>query len=118
MCVHFLVLNFYLISFVSNVLYSILAFKQCRKAEGLGNRTLVLSLGMRISPVTPITKLDLGLFLPDCVLVYLSPLYTHFIITIIYYYQLYVVEFTPWKRQNGLCNHFVEGGIPLALNLP
>ena len=27
----------------------------------------------------------------------------------IYYYELYVVEFTPWKRQNALCNHFVEG---------
>ena len=26
------------------------------------------------------------------------PLYTHFIITIIYY-QLYFVKFTPWKRQ-------------------
>ena len=37
----------------------------------------------------------------------LSPLYTHFIITIIYY-ELYFVKFTPCKRQ----------GIPLVLNLP
>ena len=35
--------------------------------------------------------------------------YTHFIITIIYYYQLYFVKCTPWKRQNELCNHFAEG---------
>ena len=33
----------------------------------------------------------------------LSPLYTHFIIII------YCVQLTPWKRQNELCNHFVEG---------
>ena len=39
----------------------------------------------------------------------LSPLYTHYIITIIYYYQLYFVEFTPWKWQNKLCNRFIEG---------
>ena len=26
-----------------------------------------------------------------------------------YYYQLYFVQFTPWKRQNELYNHFVEG---------
>ena len=41
----------------------------------------------------------------------LSPLYTLFIITIIYYYHLYFVEFNPWKRQNELCNHLVEGDL-------
>ena len=57
------------ISFVSNVLYSIFAFKQCEKAKGLGNKTLVLSLGVTSPPVTPVTELDLSLFLPDCVIV-------------------------------------------------
>ena len=51
----------------------------------------------------------------------LSPLYAHFIITIIYYYQLYFVKFTPWKRQNELCNHpssikFTKGLASLVLN--
>ena len=101
----------YIILFISNVLYAIFAFKQCRKAKRLGNRTLVLSLSLTTPPVTPGTEFDLGLFFflftrwcPS-----LSPLYTHYIITIIYYYQLYFVEFTPWKRQNKLCNRFIEG---------
>ena len=87
--------------------YSIFAFKQCKKTKGFSNRTLVLSLGVTIPPVTPVTELDLFFFIrlfPS-----LSPLYTFFIITITYYYQLYIVKFTPWKRQNELCNYFVEG---------
>ena len=96
------------ISFVSNVLYSIFAFKQCEKAKGLGNKTLVLSLGVTSPPVTPVTELDLSLFFTRlCHSV--SPLYTHFVITIINYFQLYFVKFTSPERQNKLCNHFVEG---------
>ena len=61
-----LILSFrYIISFVSNVLYSIFG----RKAKGVGNITLVLFLGVTTPPVTPVTELDLGLFLPGCVLV-------------------------------------------------
>ena len=103
----------YIISFVSNIPYSIFPFKQCRKAKGLGNRILVLSLGMTTPPVTLVTELDLGLFFLFCFFTRLCPslipLYTHFIIIITYYYQLYFVEFTPWKRQNELSNHFLEG---------
>ena len=88
--------------------YSIFALKQSKKTKGFSNRTLVLSLGVTIPPVTPVTELDLGFFFirmfPS-----LYPLYTFFIITITYYYQLYIVKFTPWKRQNELCNYFVQG---------
>ena len=38
-----------------------------------------------------------------------NPFDTHFIIATFYYYQILFVEFTPWKRQNELCNHFAEG---------
>ena len=103
-----LILSLRYVSFVSNVLYSIFTFKQCRKAKLLRNRTLNFSLGVTIPPVTPIIELDLGLlfFFFTRLCPSLSPLYTLFIITIIYYYHLYFVEFNPWKRQNELCNHF------------
>ena len=51
----------YIISFVSNVLYSNFPFKQCRKANGIGNRTLVLPLSVMTPPIIPVTELDLGL---------------------------------------------------------
>ena len=58
-----LILSFsHIISFVSNVLYSIFAFMQCRKAKGFGNTTLFLSSDVATPPVTPITELDLNLF--------------------------------------------------------
>ena len=88
-------------------LYCIFAFRQGRKVKGLDKRTLVLCLGVMIPPVTLVMELDLGLssarLCPR-----LSWLYAHFIITIIYYYQLYFVQFTPWKRQTELRKHFVE----------
>ena len=47
-----------------SLLLSPFAFKQCRKAKGLGSRTLVLSLDVMTPCVTPVTELDSGLFLP------------------------------------------------------
>ena len=57
--------------------YSIFALKQSKKTKGFSNRTLVLSLGVTIPPVTPVTELDLGFFLSECFLVYIH--YIHFL---------------------------------------
>ena len=89
----------YIIWFVSSVLCSIFAFRQCRKGKGLGNRTLVLSLGVMTPPATPVTELILVFFffLFTRLCPSLSLLYTHFIITIIYFYQLQSLQCLFYK---------------------
>ena len=55
----------------------------------------LLSLGVTAPPVTPVTELVLGPFFFTKLCPSLSPLYTYFIVTVIYYYQIYFVEFDP-----------------------
>ena len=76
----------YIISFVSNVLYSIFAFKQCRKAKGLGNRTLVLSLGVTTALVVSVTELD---FFYQIISQFKTIIYTFYR----YYYPLLSIMF-------------------------
>ena len=106
----------YIISFISNVLHSIFAFKPCRKAKRLGNRTFAWSLGVTTPPITPVTKLDLGFvffFFFIYIFSRLCPSLSPFINTFYHYYYLLLsiifLQFTPWKRQDELCNHFVKG---------
>ena len=58
---------------------------------------------MTYPPVTPVTEFFFIRLRPS-----ISPLYTRFISTIIHYYQLYFVKFTPWKKQNKLFKEFLE----------
>ena len=86
------------------------AFEECRRPQDLTMQVWQPHLLLQSQ------NLIWGVFFirlcPSC-----SLLYTHFIIIIVYYYQIYYAELTPWKRQNWLCNYFVEGHPSGALNL-
>ena len=90
-------------------MFSILSLHSMHSSNVERQRSLaieLLSLGVTSPLFIPVTELDLGLFFPFTRLCpRVSPLYTHFVITI-YYYQLYFVKCVPWKRQNDLCNDF------------